>query len=156
MTELQSIVNPEVNNLIDRVEDEMINGMVASGEFEVFEPPLRHIFTPNLYAREITMKPGLRITSKIHLTEHQFIISQGKAIVFQNGKQVILEAPYHGITNAGTRRVLLIPEDSEVDCIWTTFHFINDGETIEDIENRIIEKHDNPLLGNNNSVNKLN
>lgn len=133
-------------DLIDAVESVMLNDMVQSGEFEVITFPVKHTFTPGIYAREITMKPGSRLTSKIHKTEHQFIISQGCAVVFQDGEQVLLQAPYHGITKPGTRRVLLIPDDAEENCIWTTFHFNPDDEDVEQIEERIIEKHDNPLL----------
>lgn len=152
MNAVQSIVPKDVNDFIDAVENAMINDMVASGKFEVTEAPVKHIFTDGLYAREITMRPGLRVTSKIHLTEHQFIISQGVAMVYDKDGEHILEAPYHGVTKAGTRRVLYIPEEAEVDCIWTTFHVLKDGEkTVEQIEERIIEKHENKLL--NNSVN---
>lgn len=133
-------------DLIDAVESVMLNEMVASGEFEVITFPVEHTFTPGLYSRQITMPPGSRLTSKIHKTEHQFIISQGCAIVYNDGEQTLLQAPYHGITKPGTRRLLLIPEDAEEACIWTTFHPNPDNETLEQIEERIIEKHDNPLL----------
>lgn len=149
MTEVQSIIKPELNSLIDKIEDFMVNDMVASGEFEILEAPVKHTFTKGMYAREITMKPGMRITSKIHLTDHQFIISQGVAVVYDGESSQVLVAPYHGVTKAGTRRVLMIPDESPVDCIWTTFHPAVEGEsTVEQIEERIIEKHTNRLLTN--------
>lgn len=149
MQEVQSIVKPELNNLIDRVEELMINKMVASGEFHLIDPEenVVHLFTPGIYTREITMYPGQRITSKIHKSEHQFIISQGLAVVYDEEGSHILSAPYRAVTKAGTRRVLLIPEECEIPCIWTTVHAIKDGEnTVDRIEDRIIEKRSNPLL----------
>ncbi len=140
----ESSVPKEVNEFIDLVEAKMLD-LVDEGEFELLHREPVHRFTNGMYSREFTMYAGERWTSKIHLTDHQFIISQGKAAIFNNGESIILEAPYHGITKAGTRRVLLIPDDSEP-CIFTTFHPNPDNEDLEKIENRIIEKHDNRLL----------
>lgn len=157
MNEQQSIVPKDVNDFIDVVERAIVD-KIESGEFVYREFDLKHTFTPGLYGRQITMLPGDRLTSAIHLTEHQFIISQGKVAVFLNGEKLILEAPYHEITKAGTRRVLMIPEDSEVPCIWTTFHATNimpedDSDeakerAAEKIVREITEKHDNVLLNN--------
>ena len=140
--ENKSVIPNDINDFIDNFEKSMIEDAVGSGEYELLDLPLKHIFTPGLYAREITMYKGNWITSKIHLTEHQFIISKGKVAVFNNGEEEILEAPYHGITKAGTRRILYIIEE----CIWTTFHANPDNENEIQIEDRIIEKHDNKLL----------
>jgi hypothetical protein len=86
------------------------------------EPPLTHRFTPGLYSREIFLAKGLQCTSKIHKTEHQFIVSRG---VFEMWSQetgwVLVDAskkPYHGITKPGTRRAFNIIEDT----YFTTFH----------------------------------
>jgi len=151
-----SVVPKNVNDFIDKIEEAMVNSMVASGKFEFQEAEVKHTFTPGMYAREITMKPGQRITSKIHLTEHQFIISQGSVVVYDGTGEMLLEAPYHGITKPGTRRVLWIPEEFGVDVIWTTFHVLKDGETtVEQIEDRILEKRINPLLNGNNISSQL-
>lgn len=150
MQELQSVIPKDQNDLIDAIENRMLNEMVASGEFEIRPCPLKHTFTDGMYSRQITMEQGMRITSKIHRTEHQFVISQGCAIVYENGEEMLLEAPYIGVTKKGTRRVLMIPEDADEACIWTTFHANPNNETLEEIENRIIEKHDNPLLTSEN------
>lgn len=105
------------------------------------EPPEPvHRFTPGLYARELTMPAGLLLTSKVHRTEHQYVVSRGVALVFVDGegwRKIV--APYHGITRAGTRRVLRILEETT----WTTFHPIlpeEDGD-VAAIEARIIEPH---------------
>ncbi len=83
------------------------------------EMPVKHWFTPGLYAREIFMPKGTLLTSKIHMTEHLYTISKGAARVWTKFEGVLeLVAPFTGITKPGTQRILYILED----CIWTTFH----------------------------------
>ena len=89
---------------------------------ENFEPVhclTTHKFTDGMYIREIFMPAGSLITSKIHKTEHPYIVSYGKvAVSIDSDEWHEITAPYTGITKPGTRRVLYILED----CIWTTFH----------------------------------
>jgi hypothetical protein len=114
--------------------------------FPIIDCPLVHRFTEGLYVREIFMPAGSLITSKIHKTQHQYFILKGSVSVWiDEGEEIFLEAPYIGITQPGTRRVLYVWED----CIWATSHPNPDNETLEEIEERIIEKHDNPLLPDN-------
>lgn len=83
------------------------------------ELPLVHRFTPGLYVREIFMPKGALVISKIHKTEHPYVISKGHAAVWTPTLGVVqLRAPHCGITRPGTVRVLYIHED----CVWTTFH----------------------------------
>lgn len=111
--------------------------------FDVVECPLKHTFTPGLYIREIFMPKDSVITSKIHKTEHPFIVSKGVVSVsIDAGEWQLIEAPYSGITKPGTRRILWVHEDT----IWTTIHANPDNENENEIEERIIEKHENPLL----------
>ena len=115
--------------------------------------PLRHLFTPGLYSREIFIPKGTLLTSQIHKTCHPFTISKGKVSVWiDGGDEVILEAPHTGVTYPGTRRVLYTHED----VIWTTYHptdIVPEGDTAEDVERAvqkigdlIIEEHHNHLL----------
>jgi len=127
----------KVNGTLDELESVMLEN------FPMINCPLVHRFTEGLYVREIFMPAGSLITSKIHKTQHQFFILKGAVSVWTNeGEEVYLEAPYIGITEPGTRRLLYIWED----CIWATSHPNPNNETIEEIEERIIEKYDNPLL----------
>ena len=135
-------VAENINNRIDELEVVMLEN------FEPIDCPLKHIFTPGLYTRQILMKAGSFITSKIHKTEHPYEVSFGKVSVWNNdGEEVIIEAPHLGITKPGTRRVLFC----HTDVVWTTFHPNPDNENLEQIEERIIEKHTNSLLNNINS-----
>jgi len=116
-----------------------------------------HRFTDGMYIREIFMPAESLITSKIHKTEHPYIVSYGKVAVSIDGDEWNeITAPYTGITIPGTRRVLYIIED----CIWTTFHRIDDMKSeynnlndeekekiVEKIEENILEPHLNYLTG---------
>jgi hypothetical protein len=136
-----------INDKIDELE-------LAMQEYEAIDCPLTHVFTPGLYTRTIVMPAGSLITSMIHKTRHQFIISAGTALVKVNESDWIrLTAPYVGITEPGTRRILYI----EHACVWTTCHPVSiqpedEGpealaKAVQQVEDEIIEKHENRLLG---------
>lgn len=133
--DLQNIT--ERNNQVDDFEHLLLS------TFEPIDAPIRNFFTEGLYAREISVSAGSWITSKIHKTEFIFVVSKGKLIVsMDNGEEIEIEAPYTGISKPYSRRVAYVVED----CIWTTFHANPNNETEAQIEERIIEKHDNELL----------
>lgn len=104
------------------------------------ELPVRHLFTPGLYVREIFMPAGTLLTSRIHLLEHPFVISKGKVSVWDDENGVVtLEAPHTGITSPGTRRVLYMHTDT----IWSTFHVNPTNETDPDkIGEKILLNHE--------------
>jgi len=103
------------------------------------------------------MPAGSLITSKVHKTEHPYIVSYGKvAVSIDSNDWDEITAPYTGITKPGTRRVLYIIED----CIWTTFHRVDDMKSeyndlnddekeniVKEIEEKILEPHINYLTG---------
>lgn len=105
------------------------------------EMPVRHTFTPGIYSREITMPAGSILTSKIHKTEHQFVVSRGRCSVFDGAGFVTIEAPYHGVTKPGTRRLLVVHEET----VWTTFHATT-ATDLSELEDELIEVRENPLL----------
>jgi quercetin dioxygenase-like cupin family protein len=132
----KEIAKQSLNKTIDELEASMVEN------FPIIDCPVKHHFTEGLYVREIFMPAGSLITSKIHITQHQYFVLKGKAIVWIDGIEHIIEAPFVGVTEPNTRRVLYIIEDS----IWVTSHPNEFNENLEQIEARIIEKHDNPHL----------
>ena len=135
--------------LLEDLPSEMLNAMaleqgsrIDEFERELAKLPqvkmgLTHVFTPGLYVRTILMPKGTVLTSKIHKTEHPFMITKGAAtVVDAQGNKELLVAPYMGITKPGTRRALYIHED----CIWSTFH-ATEKTTVAEIERDIIEPH---------------
>lgn len=82
----------------------------------------RHDFCPGLYARTIFMSKGSVVISRIHKTQHFFVVAQGSCtVVDSHGNRELLQAPHLGVTMPWTERALHIHED----CIWTTFHVTN-------------------------------
>jgi len=120
--------------------------------------PVTHMFAKGMYIREIFLPAGALVTSKIHKTEHPFTISKGKVLVSSgNNDWIERSAPFTGITEAGTRRVVAVIED----CTWTTYHSVRSitgyenqlneaGKQliVDKIEKRIIQKHENKVLNN--------
>ena len=97
--------------------------------------PLKHTFVPGAYIREITMPAGLILTSKIHKVEHPYFVLRGKCdVVTEEGTQCI-EAPYWGITKAGTKRAIHVKEDT----VWVTVHSNpSNTQDLEEIEKDVI------------------
>jgi len=131
------------NDIIDIVEARLIAiGGEVQGKGEYIYP-VKHYFTPGLYVREITMPEGAVLTSKIHKTEHPFVISKGKCLVYLNREDgwKELSSPYIGITKPNTRRILAILEET----VWTTFH-VTDLTDLLEIEDTLLESYENKLL----------
>ena len=141
---MRSLVRKEVNEAIDNLEVVMLDN------FPKIDPPLNHTFGDGLYVREIYMKKGDKITSKIHKKRHPYFVMQGVAKVWIDGKGVqLIRAPHFGWTEPGTRRVLEIVEDS----FWITVHDNpSDTHDLNEIEERIIENHTNNLLNNEHEL----
>jgi hypothetical protein len=146
------VIVRENDNRIDELEATIIQEADS-----LIDAPLVHKFTDGMYIREIFMPAGSLWTSKIHKTEHPYVVSYGKvAVSIDADEWYEITAPYTGITTPGTRRVLFILED----CIWTTFHRI-DGmkseyndlskekveEIVKNIEDKILEPHINYITG---------
>ena len=102
------------------------------------ETPVTNRFTPGLYLREIRVPAGTLVITKIHLTEHPFIVSQGTISVCDENEGVRrISAPYTGITKPGTRRLCYC----HTDVVWTTCHATNETD-VDKIEAQIIMPHD--------------
>ena len=98
--------------------------------------PLEHQYGDGCYVRRITMPKGMLCTSKIHKKRHPFFILSGDVSVLDNkGAEVTrYKAPYYGMTEPGTKRLLYIHEDT----VWVTVH-TTDKTDLKEIEDEIIE-----------------
>ena len=133
------------NDVVDQIES-----VVADGIQTVC--PLRHYFVNGLYCREIFMPADTVITSKVHNTEHPYVISMGKVAVIKEDTGVdLLEAPYFGVTYPNTRRVLHTIEDT----VWTTFHrtdVVPESDSEEDVRKAVAKIEQMILLPYVNKV----
>jgi hypothetical protein len=94
-----------------------------------------HRFTPGMYSRELRAPAGVLATTYIHRQRHQFVLIQGRVEVSHGDEPaVMISAPYHGITEKGTRRIVFVHEPA----VWTTFH-PTDKTTVEEVEAELYE-----------------
>ena len=95
-----------------------------------------HDFADGQYIRAITMPEGLVVSTKIHAKNHPFFVMKGKCSVYTENGMETIEAPYHGITYSGTKRLLYIHEE----CVWITVHR-TDKLSVEEVEEEVIAKN---------------
>lgn len=126
-----------VNEFMDNVE------LFMSTLPPALEIKYKHIFLPGVYIRKMYAPKNAIITSKVHKTEHAFIVNQGRILVYDGiHKAVILKAPYDGVTLPGTRRLGIVLDD----CIWINIHPTNikpkddSDEALEEALNKIEKK----------------
>lgn len=140
----ESIDAIEVDNCIEA--EERLNLLeLEMLKYPTRELPLIHRFTPGLYIREILMPKDTLLTSVKHLTTHPFFIMKGDVSVWYHDAPVQrYRAPYTGITQAGTRRLLFAHEDT----IWTTVH-VTDLQDPDEIVKSVAETNPNPYIDPN-------
>lgn len=94
------------------------------------ELPVTHHFARGVYARELFIPKGTILTGKIHKYPQLNILSQGDISVLTEDGVKRVQAPFHIISPAGTKRIAYAHED----CVWTTIHGTEetDLEKIED------------------------
>lgn len=116
-----------------RLQDSML---MSSGKLDLEKDcPVRHIFAPGAYAREMTIPKGTVIIGKIHRHAHLNFISAGKVRVLTETGVYEITAPHTFVSEIGTKRVVRALEDT----IWTTVH-VTDEMDLEKIEDYVIAK----------------
>lgn len=98
--------------------------------------PLKHSFGDGIYVREIFNPKGALIITKIHKKDHPFFLLKGKMMIATEAGVVTLEAPYQGMTKAGTKRAIYALED----VTFITVHATNKTD-LDEIEDEIISKN---------------
>lgn len=96
---------------------------------------LDHVFAPGLYARQIQMPAGALVVGRIHKYAHVNTISKGKCLVATEFGLEELVAPHTFVSKAGTKRAVLVIEDT----IWTTYHPTEETD-VATIEDHVIAK----------------
>ena len=97
--------------------------------------PLKHTFAGGCYIRELFMPKSQLITTGIHKKEHCFFVTKGDVSVLTEEGIHRITAPYSGITQPGTKRIIYVHEDT----IWTTVHR-TDKDNVKDVLEEIIAK----------------
>jgi hypothetical protein len=80
------------------------------------EIPVRHYFSPGVYAREITIPAGALITGDIHKYPQLNILSKGTIRVSIDEEIREISAPHTVVSAAGIKRIAF----AVTECVWTT------------------------------------
>lgn len=78
--------------------------------------PVKHHFSPGVYAREITIPAGTLLTGLIHKYEQLNILSGGEISVLTHEGMKRIAAPFTVVSPPGTKRIAF----AHTECTWTT------------------------------------
>lgn len=99
--------------------------------------PLEHTFGEGTYIRKLFVPAGALTVTAIHSITHPFFLMQGRISVYSQEGVTHHEAPYNGITLAGTKRIIY----HHTDVIFITVHPNPDNcRSIDTIEKRVTVK----------------
>lgn len=104
-----------------------------------------HHFSPGIYARELRLPAGARLTGKIHRTEHLNIVV-GDITVFNEEEGTCRRIVGHACftSKPGTRRAGVTHRPT----VWTCIHPTNETD-LNKLEELFIQPYCNPLLQEN-------
>lgn len=94
-----------------------------------------NVIADGVLARTVLMPKGEIVVGEVHKYESINILVKGELKVWVNGEVKHLKAPYMIKSDANTRKVAYILEDT----VWTSIHRVN-SENLEEIEEEIIVK----------------
>lgn len=103
-----------IEQLSDREKVELLEAEMLKQE--QIEIPLKHYFSPGVYAREITIPAGTLLTGKIHKYEQLNILSGGEISVLTHEGMKRVCAPFTVVSPPGTKRIAF----AHTECTWTT------------------------------------
>jgi hypothetical protein len=82
------------------------------------EGVISHNFADGQYIRTAVAPKNTLVSTKIHAKNHPFFLMKGDISIFGEDGVKRIQAPFHGITEAGTKRVLYVHEE----CTFITVH----------------------------------
>jgi hypothetical protein len=144
---METIKTPEVINAQEMGFDDLLDSVekaILESPDLILTVPVENLFTDGLYMRRVKLEKGSLVTSKVHKTQHPFMIMKGCVLVWDaDSKEAsLIFAPYVGVTEPNTRRMVYVVED----CDWITCHPNHDNIDLQEMEEKIFGFHDNKLL----------
>lgn len=113
------------------------------------ECPVRNLFSPGEYRREMTIPAGVVLTGAEHKTRHLNIISRGRILVWTEAGMVEIVAPHEFWSDPGTKRAGYALEET----VWTTVHpNPDDCQDMEVLVERLTTSKYSDLLENRNAI----
>jgi hypothetical protein len=110
-------------------------------EIPQLDIPVRHFFSPGVYAREIQIPKGAIVTGKIHKFSQLNILSKGEMSVMTEDGVKRVQAPFTIVSPPGTKRIAYAHED----CVWTTIHGTEETD-LDKIEQHFIAQDEQEYL----------
>jgi len=104
--------------------------------------PVRNIFAPNVYAREMTIPAGVVLTGAVHKTCHLSILSKGQVKVVSDEGVIELAAPATLISQPGAKRAIFAISEA----VWTTIHATTETD-LDKLVEELTESTADKLLG---------
>jgi|TARA_Y100000996_G_C22373009_1_gene581809 hypothetical protein len=95
--------------------------------------PLKHSFADGCYIREVFNPAGELLVTKIHKKKHPYFLMQGTMSILTDHGVKKISAPYNGITEPGTKRIIY----THTDCVFITVH-VTDKTDLKEIESEVI------------------
>lgn len=106
--------------------------------------PVRNIFAPGIYAREMTIPKGVTATGAVHKTEHLSIITSGHCLLTTDDGVKELRAGALSVTKPGMKRAIFAIEDT----VMITIHPNVDNEKdVSKLVEILTESKASELLG---------
>ena len=119
----------------DEIRDIIAHAQAVIEKEPQIEIPLKHHFSKDVYAREITIPQGSLIVGKIHKHTNLNILSKGKISLLSIDGCTTVEAPYTVVSSPGVKRLAYAHED----CVWITIHGTAEKD-VDKIEEQFIAK----------------
>ena len=99
------------------------------------EDLITHEYFDGGYLRKMKAQGGHIFVTKIHKTRHPFFIMKGEVSILSEKGIKRVKAPFQGITEPGTKRVVY----SHIDSLWVTAHAV-EGTDPKELEEKVIAK----------------
>lgn len=103
--------------------------------------PLKHHFSPGVYAREMLMISGTAVVGKRHAHAHLLIVASGDVTILNGSGRMRVCAPMVLNSPAGVKRAIFAHEDSTL----ITIH-LTDETDVDKIEDQVIIKESLPHI----------
>jgi hypothetical protein len=117
-----------------------LRGVIAELETQLkdldqVDIPIKHHFSKDVYAREITIPKGTIVIGKIHKYENLNILSSGEITVISIDGAKRMKAPCTIVSSPGVKRIAY----AHTETVWTTIHGTSETD-VEKIEETFIAK----------------
>lgn len=141
-------LTPEVmlarRNRLLSLEKQIIAHPDSIGMDEYNPGNILHHFSDGVYGRELFMKAGVMVMSKIHRRKTFNVIAQGLVMVLSEEGVMRYKGPIAFVSKPMTKRFVMVEEDT----VWITSHAVSsDTQDLDEIEKEVIAPDFSELQG---------